>query len=81
MHEPSVRAGCRHPRDGPATFRDRVIGQAACIQAPVVARARHVALAEVVDLIDARTDGPTFGFIGSTRINVLDLTIALDELR
>jgi potassium-transporting ATPase KdpC subunit len=51
------------------------------IQAPVVAKARSLAVSKVLDLIAARTDDPTLGFIGSTRVNVLDLNIALDKLR
>ncbi len=54
--------------------------QNAKIQAPVVAKARGIALSTVLDLIRKRTDSPTFGFIGSTRINVLDLNLALDKI-
>ncbi len=54
--------------------------QNARIQAPVVAKARGVALAKVLALIAKRTDDPTLGFIGATRINVLDLNLALDKL-
>jgi K+-transporting ATPase ATPase C chain len=54
--------------------------QNARIQAPVVARARGIAVARVLDLIRARTATPTLGVIGSTRINVLDLNLALDKL-
>jgi K+-transporting ATPase ATPase C chain len=50
------------------------------IQAPVVAKARGIALSKVLDLIRQRTDSPTFGFIGTTRINVLDLNLALDKM-
>jgi K+-transporting ATPase ATPase C chain len=53
--------------------------QNARIQAPVVAKARGIPVAKVLDLIAKRTDDPTFGFIGTTRINVLDLNIALDR--
>jgi potassium-transporting ATPase KdpC subunit len=53
--------------------------QNARIQAPVVAKARGIALSKVLDLIAKRTDDPTFGFIGTTRINVLDLNLALDK--
>jgi K+-transporting ATPase ATPase C chain len=49
------------------------------IQATVVAKARGIPVAKVLDLISARTDSPTFGFIGTTRINVLDLNLALDR--
>ena len=58
-----------------------ISSQNARIQAPVVARARGIAVATVLDLIRARTDTPTLGLIGSTRINVLDLNMALDQLR
>jgi K+-transporting ATPase ATPase C chain len=54
--------------------------QNARIQAPVVAKARGIALSTVLDLIKKRTDSPTFGFIGTTRINVLDLNLALDKI-
>lgn len=54
--------------------------QNARIQAPVVAKARGIPVAKVLDLIKKRTDDPTLGFIGTTRINVLDLNIALDKL-
>ncbi len=53
--------------------------QNARIQAPVVAKARGVPVAKVLDLISKRTDDPTLGFIGSTRVNVLDLNLALDR--
>jgi K+-transporting ATPase ATPase C chain len=49
------------------------------IQAPVVAKARGVPLSTVLALIATRTDSPTLGFIGTTRINVLDLNLALDR--
>jgi potassium-transporting ATPase KdpC subunit len=53
--------------------------QNARIQAPVVAKARGIPVSKVLDLIRSRTDDPTLGFIGSTRINVLDLNLALDR--
>jgi K+-transporting ATPase ATPase C chain len=53
--------------------------QNARIQAPVVARARGIAVGRVLDLIRVRTDSPTLGVIGTTRINVLDLNLALDR--
>ncbi|MEO9176631.1 MAG: potassium-transporting ATPase subunit KdpC [Gaiellales bacterium] len=53
--------------------------QNARIQAPVVAQARGIAVSKVLDLIRKRTDDPTLGFIGTTRINVLDLNLALDR--
>jgi K+-transporting ATPase ATPase C chain len=53
--------------------------QNARIQAPVVARARGVPVSKVLDLIRTRTDDPTLGFLGTTRVNVLDLNLALDR--
>jgi K+-transporting ATPase ATPase C chain len=53
--------------------------QNAKIQAPVVAKARGIPVSKVLALISQRTESPTFGFIGTTRINVLDLNIALDR--
>jgi K+-transporting ATPase ATPase C chain len=54
--------------------------QNAKIQAPVVARARGIAVSKVLALISKRTDDPTIGFLGTTRINVLDLNLALDTI-
>jgi K+-transporting ATPase ATPase C chain len=54
--------------------------QNAKIQAPVVARARGIAVSKVLALISKRTDDPTLGFIGTSRINVLDLNLALDKI-
>ena len=53
--------------------------QNARIQAPVVAKARGVAVSKVLDLIRTHTDDPTLGFLGTTRVNVLDLNLALDR--
>jgi K+-transporting ATPase ATPase C chain len=52
---------------------------AAAIQAPRVARARGVPVDRVQELIAAHTEGPTFGFLGRARVNVLELNLALDE--
>jgi K+-transporting ATPase ATPase C chain len=52
---------------------------AAVLQAARVAAARGVAVDRVRDLIDSHTEGPTFGFLGRARVNVLELNLALDE--
>ncbi len=54
--------------------------QNARIQARVVARARGIAVSKVLDLISKHTADPTLGFLGTTRINVLDLNLALDKI-
>ena len=52
---------------------------AAELQAARVAAARGVAVDRVRALIQARTEPPTFGFLGRARVNVLELNLALDE--
>ncbi len=54
---------------------------AARYQAGRVARARGLAAARVEALIASHERGRTLGFIGERRINVLELNLALDELR
>ena len=54
---------------------------AARYQAARVARARNLPLDQVETLIKSRQRGRLFGFIGEGRINVLELNLALDELR
>jgi len=51
----------------------------ALMQAARVASARKVDATRVRDLIAARTDSPTLGFLGRSRVNVLELNLALDE--
>jgi potassium-transporting ATPase KdpC subunit len=53
--------------------------QAAEIQAPRVAHSRKVPVERIRELIQAHTEPPTFGFLGRTRVNVLELNLALDE--
>jgi len=38
-----------------------------------------VPLDRVRELIRDHTEGPTFGFLGRPRVNVLELNLALDE--
>jgi potassium-transporting ATPase KdpC subunit len=50
------------------------------LQAPRVAAARGLAVADVNALIEAHTDGRTLGFLGEPRVNVLALNLALEGL-
>jgi K+-transporting ATPase ATPase C chain len=47
------------------------------LQAPRVARVRHLPVATVLALVDAHTDGRPWGFLGERTVNVLDLNLAL----
>jgi K+-transporting ATPase ATPase C chain len=55
--------------------------QGALIQVNRVARARGLAPARVEQLVRSRAEDRTLGFLGSRRVNVLGLNIALTELR
>ncbi len=50
------------------------------LQAPTVARARHLPLATVRQLITEHTTGRSLGVLGDPGVNVLTLNIALDNL-
>ena len=50
-------------------------------QAPRVARARHLAVSQVINLVHRHTQGRQWGFLGEATVNVLDLNLALDGLR
>jgi K+-transporting ATPase ATPase C chain len=52
---------------------------AAELQAARVAAARQAPVERVTELIRAHTEGPTFGFLGRSRVNVLELNLALDR--
>jgi len=52
---------------------------AAALQASRVAAARGASVDRIRDLLDRHTEGPTFGFLGGARVNVLELNLALDE--
>ena len=52
---------------------------AAELQAPRVARARNVPVEKVREAIRSHTEPPTFGFLGRSRVNVLELNLALDQ--
>ena len=51
---------------------------AAALQAPRIARTRGVDVARIQALIDRHTTPPLWGFLGRTRVNVLELNLALD---
>lgn len=50
------------------------------LQATRVAHARAIPVEKVLELIDHMTEGPTFGFLGQPRVNVLRINLALDAL-
>jgi len=51
------------------------------LQAPRVARARGLSLAQVLTLVRENTHGRSLGFLGEPGVNVLELNLALDESR
>ncbi len=52
---------------------------AAEFQVPRVARERGASPGDVRRLVEAHTEGRTFGFFGEPRVNVLELNLSLDE--
>jgi K+-transporting ATPase ATPase C chain len=52
---------------------------AALIQVERVARERGVSAERIRKLVEAHTEGPTFGFLGKPRVHVLKLNLALDS--
>jgi len=54
--------------------------QSAMIQVKRVAQARHLSEQQIMQLVQAYTIQPTFGILGQTRVNVLELNIALDQI-
>ena len=60
-------------------FDPHISPETARWQVPRVAAARGVAAGEVLALVEAKTEGRTFGLLGEPRVNVLQLNLALDE--
>ena len=52
---------------------------AALYQVPRVARVRSLSAEQVRSLVDQYTEGRQLGFLGESRVNVLELNLALDE--
>ncbi|SRR5579875_330322 len=53
----------------------------AMLQARRVASARALPLREVAALVEQHTQGRQLGFLGEPRVNVLELNLALDEIK
>jgi K+-transporting ATPase ATPase C chain len=54
---------------------------AALIQIPRIARARNIPEAELQMLVKGHIEGRQLGFLGASRVNVLELNLALDKAR
>ena len=54
---------------------------AAKVQVKRIASIRHLDESKLNSLVDEHTDGPLLGFMGPSKVNVLKLNIALDELK
>ncbi|MGD8190580.1 potassium-transporting ATPase subunit KdpC [Brevibacillus ginsengisoli] len=55
--------------------------QSAKIQISRIAKARGMDAAKIEALVDQQTEGRQFGIFGEPRVNVLELNLALDQLR
>src|SRR6185436_9153874 len=54
---------------------------AAKIQVKRIATVRNIDESSLYSLVDQHTEGPLLGFLGPSKVNVLKLNIALDELK
>jgi K+-transporting ATPase ATPase C chain len=57
-----------------------ISAQSALIQIPRIAKARKLDENKIRALVDAHTEQPLFGFIGTEQVNVLKLNLALDDI-
>jgi len=55
--------------------------ESAKIQIKRVARYRKLDEQKVADLVSSHIEGPLFGFMGPSKVNVLKLNVALDQLK
>ncbi len=55
--------------------------EAADIQIKRVARNRHLTQNQVTAIVKSQTEQPLFGLFGPSKVNVLKLNVALDELK
>ena len=53
----------------------------AMIQVKRVARKRNISEDKIIDLVNKQTQTPLFGLFGPPKVNVLELNIALDNLK
>jgi potassium-transporting ATPase KdpC subunit len=55
--------------------------EGALYQVPRIAKSRHLSEEQIKQLVAAHTESPQYGFLGSARVNILALNIALQQLR
>jgi potassium-transporting ATPase KdpC subunit len=55
--------------------------KAALIQVPRIAKIRNIPQNKLTDLVNTNTEGPLLGLFGPSKVNVLKLNIALDNLK
>jgi K+-transporting ATPase ATPase C chain len=55
--------------------------QAAGVQIKRIAKTRNIAEADVTKLVSSHIDKPLLGLLGTEKINVLQLNLALDQLK
>jgi len=75
---PATRVPSEMVTAGGGGLDPHISPDAAEIQTERVARARGVSQERVQELVRSQTEGPTFGFLGRFRVNVLELNLALD---